>query len=89
MPRPARLLKLRIIVGVLCLTGCASKKEASVDTPSVGWPPSPPMDTGFSRKDSERLELPPPAMEIPPIHDPRDTIRTTKDSLKGDSLRKE
>lgn len=82
MPRPARLLKLRIIVGVLCLTGCAKKEDASVDTASVGGQPSPSRDTGFIGRDSVM-------MEIPPIHDPRDTIRTTKDSLQGDSIRKE
>lgn len=71
MPRSARLLKRSIIVGVLCLTGCAKKDEAPVDTASVGGTP------------------PPPAMEIPPIHDPRDTIRSTKDSLQGDSIRKD
>jgi hypothetical protein len=81
MPRPARLLKLRIIVGVLWLTGCAKKDDASFDTQSVGAP-STATDTGFIGRDSV-------AMEIPPIHDPRDTIRTTKDSLKGDSIRKE
>lgn len=81
MPRPARLLKLRIIVGVLWLTGCAKKDAPSSDTPAVGGP-STATDTGFIGRDSV-------AMEIPPIHDPRDTIRTTKDSLKGDSIRKE
>ena len=82
MPRSARLLKLSIIVGVLCLTGCAKKDEAPVDTASVGGQPSPAMDTGFIGRDSV-------AMEIPPIHDPRDTIRSTKDSLQRDSIRKE
>lgn len=86
MPRSARLLKLSIIVGVLCLTGCAKKEDASFDTPSVGAP-APATDTGFMGE--EKIQSPPPAMEIPPIHDPRDTIRSTKDSLQGDSIRKE